>query len=970
MLNWVGRVGSRRRLKVRIVALFAVLGLVGSTLIANPLGAVTITAANDVDITEVVLNDNGTTVTQMSSGGTPQQSGSTPVDLVSISLDDDGTAVVLDNFHDAIDATNFGFPSGLTGVRTYENGIVTELADPGFEASLEAVVPSSDLRDYLAYDGLSTPGSTFNPDFDVLFGAPLTNDDYVVVIERNGNTFFDLIPLDVNGNVIPSSDIIGFDAPYGWNTNYAPSEFATQESWITVADVENFQVDTTATPIWGFRVNNDGQADVKFFGASSTPLELSSLAGTVEVDDGTPIEGVTITLTGTDENGDPVSETTTTDEFGNYLFEDLLPGTYTVTESQPAGYGDTTDVVGSEGGTLADDEISAITLGAGVDAVDYDFVETLSSIAGTVFHDVNDNGVPDSGEDAIPGTIITLSGTDVNGDAVSDTRVTNDTGDYVFDGLLAGTYTVTETQPDGFEDGQDTAGSTGGDTSTNDVIADIALPAGEDSVDNDFGELLPPELSSIAGTVEVDDGTPIEGVTIELFDENGDFVTSTTTDEFGNYVFADLPTGEYDVVQLQPDGYGNVTPNVILDIAVDGDDISDVDFVETTASLAGSVLTDEGDAIEGVTITLTGTDINGDPVSETTTTDDFGNYVFEDLLAGEYTVTETQPDGFDDETDVVGSEGGVLANDEISAIPLGAGVDATDYDFVEIEPADPTEPPLPPDPASLAGSVLTDDGTPIAGVTITLTGIDVDGNLVLLTTMTNALGEYVFEDLVPGTYAVTESQPDGFDDGTDVVGSAGGTLANDEISVITLDPGVVAVGYDFIETVPPAVPEELGAVQGVVFRDGDTDGQRAGADVLVAGVTVNLLAPDGTVIASTVTDVDGVYNFTDLTPGDYVVEIVPPSGDELTSANVGDDSLDSDFAFSTNRVEVSVFAGQVTSEVDAGLVESQPQSEAPPILALTGSSPWMLVIAAFVLMIIGATQLGICRTLLAGARRE
>ena len=509
-------------------------------------------------------------------------------------------------------------------------------------------------------------------------------------------------------------------------------------------------------------------------------------------------------------------------------------------------------------------------MGAGVDATDYDFIETFSSLAGTV---EVDDGTP------IEGVTITLTGTDINGDPVSETTTTDEFGNYIFEDLLAGDYTVTETQPVGLDDETDVVGSEGG-VLANDEISAIPLGAGVDATDYDFIESVPP------------------------------------------------------------------------------------------SSIAGSVLTDEGDAIEGVTITLTGTDVNGDPVSETTTTDEFGNYVFGDLLAGEYTVTETQPVGFDDGTDVVGSEGGVLANDEISAIPLGAGVDATDYDFVEIEPADPTEPPLPPDPASLAGSVLTDDGTPIAGVTITLTGIDVDGNLVLLTTMTNALGEYVFEDLVPGTYAVTESQPDGFDDGTDVVGSAGGTLANDEISVITLDPGVVAVGYDFIETVPPAVPEELGAVQGVVFRDGDTDGQRAGADVLVAGVTVNLLAPDGTVIASTVTDVDGVYNFTDLTPGDYVVEIVPPSGDELTSANVGDDSLDSDFAFSTNRVEVSVFAGQVTSEVDAGLVESQPQSEAPPILALTGSSPWMLVIAAFVLMIIGATQLGIRRTLLAGARRE
>ena len=161
-----------------------------------------------------------------------------------------------------------------------------------------------------------------------------------------------------------------------------------------------------------------------------------------------------------------------------------------------------------------------------------------------------------------------------------------------------------------------------------------------------------------------------------------------------------------------------------------GVDATDYDFIESVppSSIAGSVLTDEGDAIEGVTITLTGTDINGDPVSETTTTDEFGNYVFGDLLAGEYTVTETQPVGFDDETDVVGSEGGVLANDEISAIPLGAGVDATDYDFIESVP-----------PSSIAGTVEVDDGTPIEGVTITLTGTDVNGDPVSETTTTDAV---------------------------------------------------------------------------------------------------------------------------------------------------------------------------------------------------------------------------------------
>ena len=158
------------------------------------------------------------------------------------------------------------------------------------------------------------------------------------------------------------------------------------------------------------------------------------------------------------------------------------------------------------------------------------------------------------------------------------------------------------------------------------------------------------------------------------------------------------------MTETQPDGYGDTTDVVgseggtLADDEISaislgaGVDATDYDFIETFSSLAGTVEVDDGTPIEGVTITLTGTDINGDPVSETTTTDEFGNCLFDGLLAGEYTVTETQPDGFDDETDVVGSEGGVLANDEISAIPLGAGVDATDYDLSLIHISEPTRP--------------------------------------------------------------------------------------------------------------------------------------------------------------------------------------------------------------------------------------------------------------------------------------
>ena len=54
-------------------------------------------------------------------------------------------------------------------------------------------------------------------------------------------------------------------------------------------------------------------------------------------------------------------------------------------------------------------------------------------------------------------------------------------------GLLAGTYSIVEVQPDGFVDGGEKAGTTGG-TVTNDRITGITLGAGVVSQQNDFDE--------------------------------------------------------------------------------------------------------------------------------------------------------------------------------------------------------------------------------------------------------------------------------------------------------------------------------------------------------------------------------------------------------------------------------------------------------------------------------------------------
>jgi hypothetical protein len=106
------------------------------------------------------------------------------------------------------------------------------------------------------------------------------------------------------------------------------------------------------------------------------------------------------------------------------------------------------------------------------------------------------------------------------------------------------------------------------------------------------------------------------------------------------------------------------------------------------ATLSGTVRDILQNAQAGLTVTLTGTDSNNNPVTATTTTDVFGHYSFPSLAAGTYTITLTY-----DHTQwvaanpnqIVGSLGGQGSDGTISAISLN-GINGTDYDFTLIPP--------------------------------------------------------------------------------------------------------------------------------------------------------------------------------------------------------------------------------------------------------------------------------------------
>ncbi|MFJ5446909.1 SdrD B-like domain-containing protein [Methylobacillus methanolivorans] len=241
-----------------------------------------------------------------------------------------------------------------------------------------------------------------------------------------------------------------------------------------------------------------------------------------------------------------------------------------------------------------------------------------------------------------------------------------------------------------------------------------------------------------------------------------------------------------------------------------------------------------------------------------------------------------------------------------------------------------------PNNLSLSGNVFVDrndDGrfdrsagnveTGIGGVTITLSGTtaageDVctvfanirtqngGGDLPSCVVTTDADGRYFFSSLPPSNgagYTITETQPAGYNDGKDQVGSQGaiasvidanlnpGTISNPGINLnsgFILNPGTDSfnviltssgTGYNFGEI---ATSSGTASISGHVWLDGDHDRQfnsasPASADVPKAGWTVELLR-NGDKVAEITTGNNGAYSFTGLQPGSgYQVRFRDPA---------------------------------------------------------------------------------------------
>jgi len=163
----------------------------------------------------------------------------------------------------------------------------------------------------------------------------------------------------------------------------------------------------------------------------------------------------------------------------------------------------------------------------------------------------------------------------------------------------------------------------------------------------------------------------IEGVEVTLYACDGTELASTETDENGNYIFEGLePNESYYVVFGQPDGFSSSPQDAGGDDTADSDadengqtecvelgpdeDNEDLDagfFIPT--NIGDTVFFDDDrdgiqdageEGVQGVTVELVSAGDDGifgtadDVVEDTQVTDANGNYLFEDVLAGDYII--------------------------------------------------------------------------------------------------------------------------------------------------------------------------------------------------------------------------------------------------------------------------------------------------------------------------------------------
>jgi len=601
--------------------------------------------------------------------------------------------------------------------------------------------------------------------------------------------------------------------------------------------------------------NADEVVTVNFSGSW---IRTSAITGAVTAE-GDGLEDVKVRISGVSD-----SEILTGAD-GRYAFSGLRAGDYAIEisgfDTDDVTFGNTTSNV-----TVAVDESRVVNF------------EGTYVRASAVVGQVSVEG------SALEGVTVSLLG---RGEDRVDT--TNSAGQYMFDGLRSGEYSIGISGYDADEYGFAATSKT------------VSIASGETGNVPFEGTAL--RTAAIMGTVTVE-GASLEGVTVSLRGESEEL--SAVTDAAGMFAFDRLHAGEYSIgiSGYDTDEYGFEATSTSVTVALN--ETGKVKFdgiLLRTAEITGRVSV-AGNGLEGVRVTLAGKE------DRSGTTGDDGRFSFSGLAAGGYTLSVSGYDeaeyGFDESLEITLALGESRAADIPGRSLRTVGV---------------------------MGDVMA-EGEGIAGVSVTLIEVGEESDEeVLGAVRTGSSGGYAFEELLAGTYRVEIA---GFDDEYDFEATSWtGTVATDETATADFSAtiirtatvsGSVSVDGDGLAGVTVALTGDHAPEDNEVETDADGaytfDGLRKGTyavtitnpdedsyefatvsrpvslsvgqarqDVSFAGellrkasiggrVHVEGLGLEGVTVvlsgdanAEETTDADGEYDFDGLAGGDYTLEI-------------------------------------------------------------------------------------------------